>query len=452
MFTMTIEEIDDIRVPQLCVCVELTQSGPWTNDHLQEVNNIVNLDSDYETRYMGRELLDIEWIGPNETSVPTIVDHWVKGPHHFWVLLNGTVVRMNTGHLGQITILTNYRELEDSAQQAIDEGPLRHEMCGLSNFPGIGCGPTTDEDESNARLPASADALSRARNWFPRAEYRGDDFEDMTSTLNIHLKSLLADSVGHRECSDFTIDELNDVMRLIHAARDPQLQSVYEEAGDPRSLGFTMPAGTTAQHLEDRYMAEKELIAAAEDLEDMMRDGKCHETVMWFVHHLSTEAQFEVASMIYLPLLPTVSHAINGHGGMSSTTTGAAREVENGYIRQILCTDCHLTPSSENFNPNPFEDDDVDTATVSGVSTTANGLGGGEIAGIALAGVAVALVVGVATRRYSTKHSAGVAQQFVPLDEGSTEASRTTPRNLRSFKAEDRYESLKDGVASIASV
>jgi hypothetical protein len=300
-------------------------------------------------------------------------------------------------------------------------------------------------------MAANSDDLSRARNWFPRAAYRGDDFEDMTSTLNIHLTTLLADSVGHKNCSDFNIDELNDVMRLIHAARDPELQSIYEDANDPRSLGHTMPAGTTAEHLEDRYMAEKALIAAAGDLEDMMRDGKCHEAVMWFVHHLSTEAQFEVASMVYLPLLPAVRHSVDPHG-MSSTAMGAAGDVENIYFRQILCTDCHLTPASEDFEANPFEDDDAGAAAVSSASASGSELGSGAIAGISFAVVAVALVVGTATRRYSTARSAGVVHQFVPLHEENNQKTGRKGTRERQPSNADHYKGLCDGTTSLASV
>ena len=397
MFTAVMEvDINGVRNPDVCICVTLEQTGPWTYDFLLNPEDVTSaIETDIPTRYLGRELLDVEWIGPGGSSVPTVLDHWSKGPHHFWALLNGTILRMNSGALAQINVLTNIRDLEDSAQQSLDVGPLRYEACGMSNFPGIGCGPNVDNEESTqARLPADADALSRAQNWFPRAEYRGDDFEDMTSTLNIHMKTLLADSVGHRECSDFTVDELNDVVRLIHAARDPELQSLYEDANDPRSLHVAMPAGTTAQHLEDRYMAEKALVAAAGDLEDMMRDGKCHEAVMWFIHHLSTEAQFEIASMIYMPLLPVVSHAVNGHAiKMSTDASNERKEIAEGYVRAITCSDCHLTPAL------------LLTPEVAGVDHSAardssDALDGGEIAGLVFAGAACATVVFFAAQRH----------------------------------------------------
>jgi len=131
-------------------------------------------------------------------------------------------------------------------------------------------------------------------------------------------------------------------------------------------------------------MAENELVAAAADLEDMMRDGKCHEAVMWFIHHLSTEAQFEIASMIYLPLLPIVSHAMNGHGMMSPAASDASREIQDGYARQIQCTDCHLKP--ESF---------VELAVVD----SEDAAGGAQIAGMAFAGVACAMVMFFAIKR-----------------------------------------------------
>jgi hypothetical protein len=434
MYTISMDTTaEGTRTPTICVCLELTLTAPWVNDLLLQAEDITSIETDYETRYIGREMLDIEYVGPDLATVPMTVDHWVKGPHHFWATTDTVeVVRMNTGHLGQITILTNYRDLEDSARQRIIDGPLATGSCGaddpLTLFD-IGCGPDVEEaDASQARLPADADTTSRAENWFPRAEYRGDDFEEMTSVLNIHLTTLLADSVGHKECSEFTIDELDDVMRLIYAARDPQLQSIYEGCNDPRSLDSTMPAGTTAQHLEDRYMAEKELIAAAADLEGMMRDGKCHETVMWFIHHLSTEAQLEVAGMVSLPLLPNLRHAMNGHG--MSTASGA---IENGYIQAIRCIDCHITPQSDDFEIQ--------------LGDASNELGGGGILGIAMAGTMTALVVGVAARRITkARYASGAVQHSDSLMVMTPSSHSKAGLTLNS----DRYKSLvDDGIASV---
>merc|ERR1719487_1086247 len=112
----------------------------------------------------------------------------------------------------------------------------------------------------------------------------------MANKLNVRLESLLAGTVGHKDCSEFSIEELNDVMRMVNAARDDALNSIYQSEMDPRRVVHGGPMG-----LESRFAREAELVESAPDLKHMVRDGKCHEVVMWFIHHLSVESQREVA-------------------------------------------------------------------------------------------------------------------------------------------------------------
>ena len=300
-----------------------------------------------------------------------------------------------------LSVWYNYRDLDDQARQKITDNPhVDNPACASPAFPGISCGPVV-EDAGSFRA-ADADYVARAKEWVPRPEYRSDNFEDMTSALNIHLEALLANSFEHQECSDFTVDEVNDVMLLIHAARDPALQAIYESANDPRSLD----GATTNAALVDQHMAEKELLAAAPELEEMMRDGKCHEVVMWFIHHLSKEAQLEVGSMVSLPFLPLVRHiTAGGHGavvGASGAVSSASEAIGELYERQITCLDCHYTPALLM---------DVQEGTGDGAKDT---LGSASIAGIAVAVSALVVIVGVASlQRHQRRQGATRGSQLL---------------------------------------
>merc|ERR1712224_759682 len=161
---------------------------------------------------------------------------------------------------------------------------------------------------------------------------KGKSFTEMADKLNVHLEQLLAGTIGHTECSDFTIDELNDVMRMVNSARDDSLNSIYQDSMDPRRIIHDGHVG-----LEKRFAREAELVAAAPELEHMIRDGKCHEVVMWFVHHLSVESQREIAHLVSLPLLPRIRHYTgNAH------KSNAHKEIASTYEDEISCTDCHL--------------------------------------------------------------------------------------------------------------
>lgn len=347
MFVVSFTPVFDI-----CICLAIDLAGPITNDHMLEPDQVESIETSYPVVFLGRELLGIEFRGEGFTSVDAEVDHWMKGPHHIWVSVvdrpdldvkKGEIIR-GWQPWNALQIFSNYRDIEPDKIQKLDTNPIGlHSACSDPNFPGITCGPDPELAPANDMLHysttnrvADSNFIARAIEKIPGDDYRGDDFEDMTSKLNMHLKNLLADSVLHKECSEFTNDELNDVMRLVHAARDPALQKIYEGANDPRSLLHDNTDG-----LESRFVREVELIAAAPELENMMRDGKCHEVVMWFIHHLSVESQLEVAEIISVPLLPLLRHETQGHGYQSSKQH---QEIIDTYQAEILCIDCHLKP------------------------------------------------------------------------------------------------------------
>jgi hypothetical protein len=329
---MFINVIGAIGPLDLCICVD-PGIGPITNDHmLPNPEDITSINSTYPVIYIGQEQMAVEYYAPGETAMDMLVDHWMKGPHHIWVDRTDP----STRSYGQIVrgwqpwnalqIFKNYRDLRPEAVAKLDAGPAAISACNNPPFPGITC----DKEESADRV-ADPTYVARAEEKKPRTQFMGESFEDMADKLNIHLETLLADTVGHTECSDFNIEELNDVMRMVNSARDTKLNSIYQNNMDPRRV-----AHGGHMDLEKRFARETELVEAAPELEHMVRDGKCHEVVMWFIHHLSADSQREIAEMVSLPMLPRVRHY------MELGASSAHKEINSAYQDEISCADCHL--------------------------------------------------------------------------------------------------------------
>ncbi len=336
MFVVTYDAVPVIG--DLCICIGLSLAGPITPDHmLPDPSDITSIPTTYPVRFLGRELLGIEYWGPNRTMTEMVVDHWIKGPHHIWVN-----AEEGSEHYGQIVrgwqpwnalqLFQNYKPLETRAVQKLNASPTAIRACNRPPFPGIGC----DRETVAVNREADEELRSMAAEKVPREAYKGENFEDMANTLNIHLKELLVGTVGHGDCSDFTNEELNDVMHLVHAVRDPSLNEIYTTVNDPRSLKHHDNIDLSA-----RFEKEAQLLVDAPHLEPMLRDGKCHEIVMWFIHHLSRESQTEVSEMIALPYLPAVRHHV------APLTNGAESRLGQQYLEAIQCTDCHLKYTPE---------------------------------------------------------------------------------------------------------
>lgn len=328
---MFINVIGAIGPVDLCICVD-PGIGPITPDHMYpDPTDTISINTTYPVIYIGKEIIGVEYQTEDLGAVDTLCDHWMKGPHHIWVNAQegdemfGLIVR-GWQPWNALQIFTDYRELRSDAVAKLDAGPASIPACNSPPFPGITC----DKEESANRAAGPA-YVARAAEKVPRSQFKATSFETMADTLNIHLQSLLAGSVGHAECSEFSISELNDVMRMVNAARDDSLNAIYKDEMDPRRVNHN-----GHMDLEKRFARESELVVAAPELEGMVRDGKCHEVVMWFIHHLSLESQREIAQIVSLPFLPRVRHF------MEHAKSEAHKEIAAAYDDEISCADCHL--------------------------------------------------------------------------------------------------------------
>jgi len=176
--------------------------------------------------------------------------------------------------------------------------------------------------------PTSSD-LSRAAQKVPGSAFSGNDFPAAMTTLNAHLQA--EPGLETKPCSEFSLEELHSVQRILFEARSPQLQEVYMKNSDTRNLKHNSTADLEMEQTEVEAMAQSN-----PELGAMLHDGLCHETVMWFVHHLAEATQEEVKELLVLPLLPVVHHAKPLDGAATSAFG------HQHYTDQVSCAICHV--------------------------------------------------------------------------------------------------------------
>jgi len=170
--------------------------------------------------------------------------------------------------------------------------------------------------------PWSAD-LKRARQWTPRAEFRG---EGTLASANVRLNGHLKAKTGImlKACEDFSTGGLRGLLRDLLPRASVELKAIYSQA-DGRVAKYT-----TVAEMEAHWAAN-----APED-DVRVRDAHCHEVVMWFVHHLTSQEQNRVMLTTTLPMLPITDH----------TSGKGKRAIEDRagkfYDEKVTCQNCHV--------------------------------------------------------------------------------------------------------------
>jgi len=171
--------------------------------------------------------------------------------------------------------------------------------------------------------------MARAEQKIPGSAYAGEDFADAMNGLNRVLEA--EPGLKTKPCAQFSLQELHAVQSVLFEARAPSLQQVYSSNSDTRSLQHI-----TQSDLEAEQTAVQTLAESRPEVAEMVRDGICHETVMWYVHHLAEATKTEVKDLIVLPLLPNRYH---------EKPATAQAEVVDGhkrYTSQVSCAVCHV--------------------------------------------------------------------------------------------------------------
>merc|ERR1711904_92473 len=109
--------------------------------------------------------------------------------------------------------------------------------------------------------------LSRAAKPKPGHAFQGTTFEDTMQKLNVVLKA--ESDMMTQPCDDFSMHELHKLQRVLFDARTPQLNRIYQEAGDTRLMAF---GDIDALQKEQAWRAE-----LSADLATKAKAGLCHE-------------------------------------------------------------------------------------------------------------------------------------------------------------------------------
>jgi len=165
--------------------------------------------------------------------------------------------------------------------------------------------------------------LKRAKTWTPRSGYRG---RGTLASANAQLNKHLAARAGLtlKACEDFSVFEVRDVLKNLLPHSSEELRTLYREH-DGRHAKY--------QTVEDM---ELHWASSAPTDDHRVRDAHCHEAVMWFIHHLTSESQAAVAKKLTLPMLPIKDHVVNKGSRRNSDEAGKF------YDEKVTCQKCHV--------------------------------------------------------------------------------------------------------------
>jgi len=182
--------------------------------------------------------------------------------------------------------------------------------------------------------------LARARRPKPSLPFLGESFGHAMRKLNGLLTK--EEGLRVRPCQEFSLEEVHAAQRLLFHARSAELHGVYHQANDTRRMAHSSLSQLDAEHGEHAGIATE-----APELAAKLRDGACHEAVMWYVHHLSAEARDKVKDLLTLPLLPEVMHDEEPRQPAEAPRgEQLAQKVHSRYTEQVSCAVCHVVPTS----------------------------------------------------------------------------------------------------------
>lgn len=145
--------------------------------------------------------------------------------------------------------------------------------------------------------------------------------------LNEHLKRHPGIDVS--PCELFSTTELRELLREMLPRVSPALRAIYDPIADGRRVVYDTVADLEADWAELSLGSPR-----AADRDIWVRDGHCHEVVLWYVHHLDSVEQARVRAAFTLPLLPVADHR--------AATDDSGDAVGRFYNSKVTCQDCHI--------------------------------------------------------------------------------------------------------------
>jgi hypothetical protein len=199
---------------------------------------------------------------------------------------------------------------------------------------------------SSIAFSAAADLkfdVVRAHQKVPGINVRGIDHIDMVQKLNHRLVG--TPGLTTKACSEFTVDEVTALQKALFASREPQLQKIYMKTNDNRRLAAHGTPAEDLESLQALWAKEKQIVDDHPELHDVTRDGKCHEAVMWWVHHIPEATKEELKSLMTIPLLAETSEHTEEE--LSNKAPDAAvQSVMKGYKAATSCGVCHASDAT----------------------------------------------------------------------------------------------------------
>jgi len=291
-------------------------------------------------KYIAREKIGIEFMEPGRKE---ILDHWAFGPHHVWSL-------PATGEIHRMWQPFNGLEIfpQGTSNQTADPDLFKDIPPALCKKKGGATMRIKCDDNGFPVVKSKGESIQerdmkRAKTKRPRDAYRGDDFFDMSNTLNRWMENGKHTAGKMKSCKAFTAQELQKLQAFLYLLRHADFDGVYQNTNDNRRLRKDIDELMLDWNQTRGYLKS----LSSDDgndkslLESIHRDGHCHEALMWFVHHLTEDVKAALADIpdLALPLLSPTSH-IAQCDAIKSKSKAHAR-VCGAYEEQVTCASCH---------------------------------------------------------------------------------------------------------------
>jgi hypothetical protein len=348
------------------VCIYFPITDPGTTDHfsigIESANWVQKCDTAGFAKYVGREQVSIDnkevwtdhwschlaYAGANQSitfqnwhslgldSIPKGLPLRVTGGNSAPDGKKGSP-RLNTVWYSNFTVGPDAFKPSDFAKPKFCiPVPLEEAQTFFTDFPELQTSHTFNHDFHKRAhfLPlatASKTDLARAAQVVPSKDFKGKTFSEAKIQLNHKLQA--DKDLSTKSCESFDVAELFTIQELLFAARTPAMQNIYDEVGDTRSIQHK-----DVQELRNEQAGFQQLLVNNDNLIPIIRDGLCHEIVMWYVHHLTDASKAEVKHMTSIPLLPPRSYEVYD-GQAKSEPVKAALDMYQG---KISCAVCHV--------------------------------------------------------------------------------------------------------------
>ena len=179
----------------------------------------------------------------------------------------------------------------------------------------------------------------------PREHLMGNGVKDMYQKMNVALAA--TEGLDTRDCEDFSVQELTDILSLLFSMRSPEFEKTYRTTDDNRRLQANGVYSDSLDELKAMWAEEAAIVAKNPALAEVSRDGRCHDAVMWFTHHLTADRKEELmhsgAIDFVLPLMPKAQLPYSKAQYRGSAAEDAIELVFNSYGDSASCAACHAS-------------------------------------------------------------------------------------------------------------